>query len=69
MEKWESLLEICLYLHMSNNGASDPLPDEQYKEYLQHITNRLENWREGQPSKFDDAVKSLVQETIAECNK
>lgn len=70
MEKWESVLEICLYLHMHHNGASDPLDAETYAEYLQHITNRLSNWREGQAisKQFDDAVKSLIQATIAECN-
>ena len=65
-----TLPEICLTLHMSNTGASDPLPIDLENELLDIVITAALTWEEGLPSckAFDNAVLQLVKATTRETN-
>ncbi len=69
MNNNESLLDICLNLHMSNTGSSDCLSKEDVIHYLNILKTALVYW-EKQPilkfELFDNCVKDLIQTTIQE---
>lgn len=62
-----TLFDVCLDLHMGNNGSGDPWVFN--RERSVHILKMaLAHWREGPEfsKDFDDAVKNLVEVTLAE---
>lgn len=63
-----TLLDICLSLHGSNTGSSDPLSKDDEEHYLAILQTGLEEWEPGLKwcEQFDDAVKNLVEKTIRE---
>jgi len=65
----KTLLDVCLYLHMSNTGSSDPLPEDIEVNYIKILKTARDNW---EPSvhkyweEFDDAVLNLINKTLLE---
>lgn len=58
---------MCLNLHMSNTGSSDPLNEDVYKFYLENLLQTLYEWRDySHHTLFDNAVKELVKATLEE---
>ena len=65
----ENLLQVCLDLHTSNIGSSDPLDEEVEKRYVECLEVALKFWEPTLPvlaSFFDDSVKTLVRATLLE---
>lgn len=64
---FRSLMDVCLDLHMWNNGSGDPWATNR-QECLLILQTALEYWTEGTNSakEFDDAVKNLIQVTLDE---
>lgn len=63
-----TLPEICMNLRMAANGSSDPYRPEDVAKMLSMLKVRLATWEPGieKYKPFDDAVRRLVEETIAE---
>lgn len=63
------VLDLCLSLHMSNTGASDPVPEDFQCEAIERMQAIVDDWQPSLPSaeKFDSCVKELIKTTIAEC--
>ena len=63
-----TIFDICLALHMENNGSSDPLPDNVRRDYLDNLELTMEQWMPSFPGsrKFDDAIKDLIYATLIE---
>lgn len=68
MEPDENLLTICLALHMSLNGSSDPLDRATHDRYVSTLKSAFHTWEAGRPASkdFDDAVLDLILATLAE---
>lgn len=63
----ENLLQICLDLHMSNNGSSDPLSKETEERYLKILYLANLNWVYYKHNQdFDNAVRVLIYATLRE---
>lgn len=64
---FRSLVNVCLDLHMWNNGSGDPWATDRQKCLL-ILQTALEHWTEGPAyaKEFDDAVRSLIQVTLDE---
>ena len=68
MAPGESLLGICLEVHASITGSSDPLSIERIFRNANILDLAIKHWEES-PSfskKFDDAVKSVIKATLEE---
>ncbi len=62
-----TLLEICGNIRMAANGSADAWPDADMKAAIALLRERLATWEDHKHGKrFDDAVKALVEATIAE---
>lgn len=67
MEPGEDLLTICLDVHMSNMGSSDPLAPEVMQRYLTILRTALAFWTESKRTElFDTAVRRLIVATLEE---
>jgi hypothetical protein len=64
---WE-LPSICICLRHGVNGAADAWAPGDVQEALAMLRARLATWEEGPPQSraVDDAVRALVEATIAE---
>lgn len=62
------ILAVCLALHTSHTGSAEPLPGEEEARYVAWLRQRLAEWQTPHPrtQRFDDAVKALVEATLAE---
>lgn len=63
-----NLADICLFLHMAINGSADPWPDQQVRQTVTFLHQRLEHWLPSSPASrnFDDTVRQLVLAVLAE---
>lgn len=68
MEEDETFLDICLRLHMSLVGSSDPLERDIFSRYVKCLELAVECWDHShtQTALFDNAVLNLVVSTLAE---
>ena len=68
MEPDENLLTICLALHMSVHGSSDPLPQDVHERYVLTLKDAFYTWEAGREASkdFDDAVLDLIMATLSE---
>ncbi len=62
----ETLLQICLDVHMAAMGSSDPLLPEEAERYGKILFAARDNWQPSIKSSqsFDDAVLALVRAAI-----
>jgi hypothetical protein len=62
----ENLLQICLDLHMSSTGSSDPLDDDTYNRYVLCLEQAVVHWKSEAwwSELFDNAVLNLVKNTL-----
>lgn len=62
-----TLLDICLALHMSNTGSSDPLDVVEQNRLMQILRDAVRFWEPSVHSHyFDAAVLNLIRATIDE---
>lgn len=61
---------LCSIIHGAVIGSGDSLPDDKLTLCKNYLWHKIETW-ESSPlrcTKYDEAVKNLVKETIAEIN-
>ena len=63
------LLPMSEHLRMQANGSSDPEPAERVGAMTAYLVKRLAHWWPGRPQrqKLDDAVRTVIIESIREC--
>ena len=61
----DSLLSLCLSVHMSSTGGADPWSERGLEDALKVLLLVLRDWEE-RSNLFDDAVKNLVMATVIE---
>jgi len=68
---YNNLLDICLDLHMMNNGSYQDMTKEKYEFLVSILKQADEEWFEGNSKYkiFDDAVRNLIKATLEECDR
>lgn len=65
------VFEVCLAIHLSYTGASDPLQDGVLEQYMVWLEKKIINWKTSLPfcKEFDDAALALCHAAFADGKK
>jgi hypothetical protein len=71
IDRSQSVLDVCLALHTSATGASDPLPDDELKRMTAWLRVRVDGWRKthARSERFDDAVFLLARAALEDAER
>jgi len=61
-----NLVDVCLDIRMSMNGASDPWQEKIFMEVLDMLKSRLAVWHPCRDD-IDFLVKLIVEKTVKSC--
>lgn len=66
-DKWTyDVLDFCQRLHQSVTGSGDIIYGEERGQMLATLAMRIATWDKTKESRYDQAVKNLIQETLKE---
>lgn len=68
MKPGEDLLSICLTMHMTHTGSSDPLEFMEYVRLKNILVTSIQYWElpYKHSKRFDEAVFALIEATLVE---